>query len=141
MKLFYSNQKFFNTLVFEFTLLACVFISFAIIAFYQFWLALFFVFLALLSCLIGFLLYKQRDNVYLNIDMEKIIIYNLISSNHKVIDNESIKIIFRRGNLIVVQRNNDLSDIQINLNYLEASDIKKLLLYLSYTPSFKTTFL
>ncbi len=141
MTLLFSNQRLFNTFALEFSLVACFFVTIGIMSLTHLWLSLLFFALAALSVGIVMLTQKQMQNTYLELKSDKIIMYKLISAQRIEIENSDIEIIVRRGEILILQMKGDAKDIKLSLNYLKQDDIKKLLLFLSYVPSLKTTFL
>ncbi len=141
MTLLFSNERLFNTFALEFSLVACFFVTIGIMSLTHFWLSLLFFALAALSVGIVMLTQKQMQNTYLELKSDRIIMYKLISAQRIEIENSDIEIIVRRGEILILQMKGDAKDIKLSLNYLKQDDIKKLLLFLSYVPSLKTTFL
>lgn len=135
----YSNHKLWSAISAVCVIIGVIFLFLAIIAIRYIFFA--FIFLAVfIAC--GYTIYHLQylhNKVYLCFEDKQLKIYSIFKNRPSVVEITAIKRVIKQNDLLVIQSGYNKT-IRIYLNYFNAQDIRRLIMYLKFTPLIKSKF-
>ncbi|MCK8061169.1 MULTISPECIES: hypothetical protein [unclassified Fusibacter] len=130
----FSNRNLWQIICIELVIASLIALFSSIILIRIPFMALLFFVLGVTSIVYAVKFYDKHTKEYLKIDEQSISLHGLVSQKTIDVPITTIKKLIHQGNMITIY-DSSAQIFKIHLNYMDAEDIKKLLMYLKYTPN------